>query len=217
MCTGLSKTAVTPIGIRSRRFTPPCAVTVSIWSLLSGASCIRPSGNIAGQICRGNTYRDCCRTKPLLVDRSPPPSIITAAVDPAALSCASATFAPVSALRLMSSASPTVIASANTVAKHISKTINFVDATKTLLCPLRLFLIIPPLKSNFPCVTLKFLENSLFLPHVYAHSRAHTHDILMQIDFTTSPTPLSTPYPKSPSRPPPFNLSPCPMGQTGTG
>ena len=69
MCSGLGKTACAPTGIRSRRFTPPCAVTVSIWSLLSGASCIRPSGNISGQIYGRDVYRDRCRTEPRLVDR----------------------------------------------------------------------------------------------------------------------------------------------------
>ena len=54
------------------------------------------------------------------------------------------------------SKTPAVSTNANTVAKHISNTENFVNAAKALLCPLRLFLIIPPLKSNFPIASKIF-------------------------------------------------------------
>ena len=50
------------------------------------------------------------------------------------------------------SKTPAVSTNANTVAKHISSTENFVNAAKALLCPLRLFLIIPPLSSASPPV-----------------------------------------------------------------
>ena len=52
---------------------------------------------------------------------------------------------------------PTVSTSANISAKHISSTTAFMVPTKNLLCPLRLLLIIPPLKSNFPGLLPKFL------------------------------------------------------------
>ena len=56
-------------------------------------------------------------------------------------------FAPVSAPSPMT---PTVSTNANISAKLIRSTTAFMVPTKNLLCPLRLLLIIPPLKSNFP-------------------------------------------------------------------
>ena len=88
-------------------------------------------------------------------------AVLSTPLEPPSVS-ASATFALMSP---PTSNTPVVSTKANTTAKHISNTQNFVIAAKALTCPLRLFLIIPPLKSNFP-----FAFKKLVVPpmHIYA-------------------------------------------------
>ncbi len=109
---------------------------------------------------------------------------------------ASATFAFMSLSPM--SKTPAVSTNANTVAKHISNTENFVNAAKALLCPLRLFLIIPPLKSNFPFAFKIF--------STYTYTRVYTEYLCTMI-LTPLPRPFQ-PLNNSHPTPSPFLIFP---------
>ena len=96
------------------------------------------------------------------------------------------------------SKTPAVSTNANTVAKHISNTENFVNAAKALLCPLRLFLIIPPLKSNFPFAFKIF--------SAYTYTRVYTEYLCTMI-LPLLPLPFQ-PLNQSHPTPSPFLIFP---------
>ena len=169
MCTGHSKTAVTPIGILLRRFTPPCAVAVGIRSLRSGAACIRPCGNISGQIYGRDVYRDRCRTEPRLVDRFLQILNEIAAV-----------------YRNSRSRSGSTVLRLRNIRIHVASA----DVRKFRECGKSPSLSVTALSHNPTSQKqLPFCFQNFLHIHIYAR----VHGIFMHYDFNTAPPPLSAP------------------------
>ena len=188
MCTGHSKTAVTPIGILLRRFTPPCAVAVGIRSLRSGAACIRPCGNISGQIYGRDVYRDRCRTEPRLVDRFLQILNEIAAVYRNSRSRSGSTVLRLRNIRIHVTSADVKNARRQHQCKHRGKAHQqhrkFRECGKSPSLSVTALSHNPTSQKQLPFCFQNFL-------HIHIYARVH--GIFMHYDFNTAPPPLSTP------------------------